>query len=133
MFSLINLVICSIFMSILLLVMELWQFSFIRDWEIRNTPFGVLLNIDWDQLGTPNLTWMFLVKATECFKIPGNSFYCFWVIKGRVWRKITPIPSRIGLRFPYMMCFLIVDCFDITTLDVALFSVECSILRYCSI
>ena len=55
-------------MSVSLLVLELWQFSFIRDWpEIRNLemPPSVHYSIsgDWNRLGIPNLAKMFLMKG----------------------------------------------------------------------
>ena len=64
-----SLVIDSNFMLVSLLVLELWQFSLIRDWleipEIANTPIWVLPNIeDWGELEIPNLVQMFLM---ECY------------------------------------------------------------------
>ena len=92
------------FTSISSLVLELWKFSFIRDWpEIRNNPVWVLLNI-WrlgrvmdTKFGT-NISNRMLLNAAkfECY-----SFYCFWVIKrkptGAI--KLPPTPQpRLGLK-----------------------------------
>ena len=73
------------FMLISSLVLELWQFSFIRDWpEIRKSEtlpsefcpiFG-----DWDKLGIRNLTRVSLIK---CYWMAQNAIYRFWVIKGK--------------------------------------------------
>ena len=58
----------SIFMSISSLVLELWQFSFIRDWpkirkaEIPPSDFSPISG-DWGELWIPNLTWMPLRKS----------------------------------------------------------------------
>ena len=91
-FLLLRLVTGQSFMSISSLVLELWQFPFIRDWpEIRkldiwrlgrvtnrNTKFGL------------NVSNKMLLNAAKC---QGYNFYRFWVIKrnqpgGEV--KITP-------------------------------------------
>ena len=63
------------FMSISSLVLELWQFSFIRDWpEIRKSeiPPSEFFPIsgDWDKLWIPNLARMFLI---ECYWMLQNS------------------------------------------------------------
>ena len=60
------------FMSISLLVLELWQFSIIRDWpgfRKSETPSSVFCPISGDcgELGIPNLTWMSLIK-------------CYWIL-----------------------------------------------------
>ena len=89
------------FMSISSLVLELWQFPFIRDWrEIRKLeiPLSQFCPIsgDWGELGIPNLAWTSLIK---CCKMLQNvrvtySLYHFLVIKGkptgRKGVKITP-------------------------------------------
>ena len=59
------------FMSISSLVLELWQFSFIRDWpEIRKseiTPSEFCpISGDWDKLWIPNLARMSLI---ECYRM----------------------------------------------------------------
>ena len=56
------------FMSISSLVLELWQFSFIRDWpEIRKLEIPpsefCTISGDWSEKGIPNLAWMFLMKC----------------------------------------------------------------------
>ena len=60
-------------MSISSLVLELWQFLFIRDWpEIRKSempPYEFCpISGDWDKLGIPNLAWIFLIK-------------CYWMLE----------------------------------------------------
>ena len=61
------------FMSISSLVLELWQFSFIRDWpeiwksEIPPSEFCPISG-DWGKLEIPNLARMFLMK-------------CYWMLK----------------------------------------------------
>ena len=72
-FVLSSLVTGSSFMSISSLVLELWQFSFIRDWpEIRKSeiPLSEFCPIsgDWDELWIPNLARMFLIE-------------CYWMLQ----------------------------------------------------
>ena len=55
------------FMSISSLVLEFWQFSFIRDWpEIRKSEIipskFVPISEDWSEQRIPNLAWMSLIK-----------------------------------------------------------------------
>ena len=89
-----------------LLVLELWQFSFIRDWpEIGNTPVWVLPSI-WrlGQVGDTkfgaNVSSKILLNAAKC---QGYSFYRFWVIKWKPTRwggcKITPPPIQIRVKW----------------------------------
>ena len=92
------------FMSISSLVLELWQFSFIRDWpEIRKSEIlvWVLPNI-WrlrrvmdTKFGT-NVSNKMLLNAAKC---QDYSFYRFWVIKGRPKRgdslPTTPFPPLL--------------------------------------
>ena len=57
------------FISISSMVLEIWQFSFIRDWpEIRKSEIPpsefCLTSKDWDQLGIPNFVRMFLQNVT---------------------------------------------------------------------
>ena len=72
-FLLLSLVTGSSFMSILLLVLELWQFSFIKDWpeiwksELPLSGFSSIFG-DWGELGVPNLAQMFLMK-------------CYWMLQ----------------------------------------------------
>ena len=87
------------FMWISSLVLELWQFSFIRDWpEIGNTTVRVLPNI-WrlrrvrDTKFNPSFFDEMLLNAAKC---QGYSFYRFWVIKGKpTGGKITPTQIRV--------------------------------------
>ena len=63
------------FMSISSLVLELWQFSFIRDWpEIRKSEIPPSefcpISGDWDKFWIPNLARMFLI---ECYWMLQNS------------------------------------------------------------
>ena len=76
-------------MSISLLVLELWQFYFVRDWpeiwKSEHTFVWVLPDI-WrlgqvgdTKLGT-NVSNNMLLNAAKCHDY---SFYRFWVIKGK--------------------------------------------------
>ena len=63
------------FMSISSLVLELWQFSFIKDWpEIRKLEIPPSefcpISGDWGELWIPNLAWMSLI---ECYWMLQNS------------------------------------------------------------
>ena len=74
-FLLLSLVTGPSFMSISSLVLELWQFSFIRDWpEIRKSeiPLSEFYPIsgDWGELWIPNLAHMSLI---ECHWMLHNS------------------------------------------------------------
>ena len=76
------------FMSISSLIMELWQFSFERDWpEIRKSekrpPEFCPISGDWGKLEMPNLARMPLMK---CYWMLQN----YWVIKEK------PIPEGAG-------------------------------------
>ena len=93
------------FMSISSLVLELWQFLFIKDWR----EIGVLPNI-WrlgrvrnTKFGT-NVSNKMLLNAATC---KGYSFYHFLVIKGKptgAGVKLTPFPtqSRFNLLFSFL-------------------------------
>ena len=89
------------FMSISSLVLELWKFSFIRDWpetqKSEITPFEFCpISGDWGELWIPNLARISLI---ECYWMLQNSsvtaFTVFWVIKrkptGAI--KLPPSPS----------------------------------------
>ena len=72
------------FMGISSMVLELWQFTFIRDWpEIGNTLVWVLLDI-WrlgrvrDPKLCKDVSDEMLLNVAKC---QGYGFYCFWVIK----------------------------------------------------
>ena len=95
------------FMSISLLVLELWQFSFTKDWpEIRKseiTPSEFCpISGDWGELWIPNLARMSLI---ECYWMLQNSrvttFTVFELLRENQLGgggKITPPPSpRLGL------------------------------------
>ena len=87
------------FMSISSLVMDWWQFSFIRDSpEIRKLEIPPLefcpISGDWGELGISNLPLMCLVK---CYWILQNArvtaFIVFELVKSPL-----PSPSRFGLK-----------------------------------
>ena len=66
-FLLSSLVTCPSFMSILALVLEFWQFSFIRDWpEIRKSKIPPSefcpISGEWDDLWIPNVSRMSLIE-----------------------------------------------------------------------
>ena len=97
----------SKFHSISWLVLELWQFSFIKHWPKLwklETPLSKFFPIsgDWGELEIPNLAQLSLmnVKSLDVAKCQGYSFYRFWVIKGKsTGSKITlpPISRLIRL------------------------------------
>ena len=72
-FLLSSLVTGSSFISISSLVLELWQFPFIRDWpeiwksEITTSEF-CLISGGWSKIGIPNLTGTFQIK-------------CYWMLQ----------------------------------------------------
>ena len=79
----------SSFMSISLLVPELWQLLFTRDLtrnpEIENTPVWVLFNF-WrleKRLTDTKFGMNVSLKVTSVEKCQVYSFYRFWVIKGK--------------------------------------------------
>ena len=90
----------SSFMTILSLVLELWQFSFMKDWPEIQTTAWVLPNI-WklgqvrDTVFGAIVSNKMLLNATKC---QGYSFYCFWVIKGKLTGngKIPPTQIRVN-------------------------------------
>ena len=103
------------FMSISSLVLELWQYYFIRDWpEIGNTPVWVLPNIwrlDWvmDTTFVTNVSNRMLLNAA---KFQGYSVYHFWVIKGKPtegnlnwWTLLFHLLSHTFFRVPVYPCF----------------------------
>ena len=67
-------------MWISLLVLELWQFSFIKDWpeiqksEILPSEFYPIYG-DWGKLGIPNLAQMSSKKLQNTVKYQRYSFY----------------------------------------------------------
>ena len=69
-FLLSSLITGPIFMSISSLVLELWQFSFIRDWpEIRKPEIPLCefcpISGDWSELGISNISNEMLLNAAE--------------------------------------------------------------------
>ena len=103
-FSLSILVIAPIFMSISLLVLELWQFSFIRTWrkirksEIPSSEFWPISE-DRNQLGIPNFVRMSLLKS--CWMLQNTRVTAFTVSEllreNQKRSKIFPHPPRLGL------------------------------------
>ena len=93
------------FVSILSLVLELWQFSFIKDWpeirksEIAPSEFWIIFG-DWDELRIPNLARMSIIKLLNAAKCQRHSFHRCWVIKGKPTKRggVKLPPSRLGLR-----------------------------------
>ena len=75
------------FMSISSLVLELWQFYFVRDWpEIQKSeipPSGFCpISGDWGELWIPNSARRFPIKYYWMLQnARGYIFYRFWVIK----------------------------------------------------
>ena len=83
--------------SVSSLVLELWQFPFIRDWpeiwkwEIPPSEFCPISE-DWSELWIPNLAWMSLI---ECYWMQQNSrITAFTVLE--LWREI----QLGGLKLP---------------------------------
>ena len=101
------------FISLSSLVLETWQFSFIRDWrkirksEIPPSEFFPISR-DWDELWIPNLPRMFLI---ECYLMLQNSrvtaFFVFELLRenqlGGYNYPPPPHPLRLGLR--KLACF----------------------------
>ena len=102
-----SLVTCPSFMSISTQALELWQFSFTRDWldiqklETHPSEFCPISG-SWGKLEIPNLAWMSLTKMLlNAAKCQGYSFYHFWVITGKPIKKgckITPCLAQIRLK-----------------------------------
>ena len=81
-FLLSSLVTAPSFISISSLVLELWQFSFIKDWlEIRKSeidPFEFfLISGDWGKLRLPNLARMSLIKYYWMLQMLSNMIFLF--------------------------------------------------------
>ena len=104
-FLLSSLVAGSSFMSISSLVLELWQFSFIRDWpEIRKSEIPPSefcpISGDWGELWIPNLARMSLI---ECYWMLQNSRVTAFTVsellrENQLGGKITPTPPKLGLK-----------------------------------
>ena len=101
------------FMSISSLVLELWQFSFIRDWpEIRKSEIPPSefcpISGDWGELGIPNLARMSLIK---CYWMLQNARVTAFTVS-ELWRENQhgglsppsppPPPLRLRLRLIYI-------------------------------
>ena len=85
-FLLLSLVTGPSFMSISSLVLELWQFSFIRDWpEIWKSeippPSEFCPSGDWDEVWVSNLAQMSNKIVLNAAKFQGYSLYRFWDVK----------------------------------------------------
>ena len=112
-----NLVTGQNFMSISSLVMELWQFSFMRDWqeilksEIQPSEFFPISG-DWGKLWVPNLARMSL---TEFYWMLQNSrVTAFAVLEllrenqlGRSKITAPPTTPRLGLKDVYAHAYLL--------------------------
>ena len=99
------------FMSISPLVLELWQFSFIKDWpEIQKSkiPPSEICPIsgDWPKLGIPNLSWMYLIKSYWMLQYSRVTAFTVSpeLLKetqqeggGSGWWNYPPPPPRLGL------------------------------------
>ena len=88
-FLLSSLVSDASFMSVSLLVLELWQFLFIRDLakkpQIKNTPVWILCNI-WRLGWVRDIKFGMSVSITKLLNAAKFQIYiqyCFWVIKGK--------------------------------------------------
>ena len=78
-FFLSSLVTCPSFMSILSLVVDLWQFPFIRDWpEIRKSEIPTFCPC---KLWIPNLAQMPLIKCYWMLKMPGLQLLPFELLR----------------------------------------------------
>ena len=114
----------KICMSISLLVMELWQFSFIRGWQeiqILEIPSSEFWQISghWGELGISNFTGMSIMK---CYWMLQNTrvsaFYRFWVIKGKstVGIKLLPLTqTRVNWLSLFRLFFLHFNKFNSIT------------------
>ena len=114
----------TICMSISLLVMELWEFSFIRDWpeigisEIPSCEFWQISG-HWGELGMPSFTGMSVIK---CYWMLQNTrvtaFYHFWVIKGKSTvgiKLIPPTQTRVNWLSLFRLFFLHFNKFNSIT------------------
>ena len=100
------------FMWVTSLVLELWQFTFIRDapetvtgdWRlgwVRDTKFGI------------DVSSNMLLNAAKC---QGHSFYHFWVIKGKPTGNYSPPftnPPRLGLIILVLRYYMVTISFEV--------------------
>ena len=84
------------FTSISWLVLELWQFLFVKNWsEVRKSLPNIWKAEQWE---IPNLARISLIKRYWMLqKCQGYSSYCFWVIKKKATVKLPPPQTRLGL------------------------------------
>ena len=91
------------FMVISSLVLELWQFPFIKDWpEIQKseTPSSEFVPIsgNWGEFGLPNLARTSLIK---CYWMLQNArvttFSVYLLRNNQQWVKLTPTQIRVNL------------------------------------
>ena len=104
-FLLLSLVTGPSFMSISSLVLELWQFSLIRDWpEIRKSEIPISefypISEDWNELEIPNLAQMSLMK---CYWLLQNSRVTTLSISELLWEsqqgvKLHPSHTQIRVK-----------------------------------
>ena len=95
------------FMSMPWLVLELWQFSFIKDWpEIRNLEIHssrfCLISGDWGKSGIPNLAQMSLINCYSTLQNARVKAFTFSELlrENQQVAKIAPPPPppRLGLK-----------------------------------
>ena len=101
-FLLSSLVAFPSFMSISSLVLELWQFSFIRDWaEIRKSeiPLSEVCPIseDWGRLWIPNWARMFTMTAFTVFELLRENQMGGWGRGGKIIPSSPPTRIRIKM------------------------------------
>ena len=85
------------FMSMSSLVLELWQFSFIRDWpEIRKLDISPSefcpISGDRRELVIPNLARMSQMKCYRILQNANYGIYRSWVIKGKPTGRVKLLP-----------------------------------------
>ena len=97
------------FMSISSLVLELWQFSFIRIDQKSEIPPSEFCSIfgDWGELGIPNLAQMFLMKCY--WMLPNARVTAFTISEllrlNPIGELKLPLPPRLGWKFEYHTSF----------------------------
>ena len=90
------------------LVLELWQFLFIKDWpeiqKLEISPSGFCqISADWGTLGTPNLMRMSLVKSYWLLQNARVTSYTVSKLlrKNQQVEKLPQPPPRLGLRWGF--------------------------------
>ena len=122
-FLLSNLVTDRSFMSISSLVLELWQFFFIRDWpeiwksEIPPSDFCSISG-DWGELWVPNLARMSLI---ECYWMLQNSRVTAFTVlellrENHLGGKIIPPPTQIRVKcfWRHVQMILFLDIYKLS-------------------